>query len=67
MAHVASERASELLRDTGERVNEIAEVVGYESVPSFNKAFRKWQGESPTAYRRRHTPERTLASHSHRS
>lgn len=45
-------RAAELLRDTTDRVNEIAARVGYESVPSFNKAFRKWQGESPRAFRR---------------
>jgi AraC-like DNA-binding protein len=46
-------RAAERLRDTADRINEIATAVGYESVPSFNKAFRKWQGESPTAFRKR--------------
>lgn len=47
-------RASELLRDTRARISEIADGVGYGSVPSFNKAFRKWQGESPTMFRKRH-------------
>jgi AraC-like DNA-binding protein len=47
-------RAAELLRDTQRRVTEIAQDVGYDSVPSFNKAFRKWQGESPTAFRARY-------------
>ncbi|MFO0613453.1 MAG: AraC family transcriptional regulator [Polyangiaceae bacterium] len=51
-------RAAELLRDTGDRVNEIATSVGYESVPSFNKAFRKWQGQSPSAFRRSTTGAR---------
>jgi AraC-like DNA-binding protein len=46
-------RAAEQLRETACRVAEIATDVGYESVPSFNKAFRKWQGESPTAFRAR--------------
>jgi AraC-like DNA-binding protein len=45
-------RAAELLRDTNESIVEIAERVGYESVPSFGKAFKRWQGESPGAFRR---------------
>lgn len=48
-------RAAELLRETRRRIAEIAQDVGYESVPSFNKAFRKWQGQSPTSYRARFT------------
>jgi AraC-like DNA-binding protein/mannose-6-phosphate isomerase-like protein (cupin superfamily) len=47
-------RAAELLRDTRRRVAEIAGDVGYESVPSFNKAFRRWQGQSPTSFRARY-------------
>lgn len=47
-------RAAELLRDTRRRVAEIADDVGYESVPSFNKAFRRWQGQSPTSFRARY-------------
>ena len=47
-------RAAELLRDTRRRVAEIAGDVGYESVPSFNKAFRRWQGASPTTFRARY-------------
>jgi AraC-like DNA-binding protein len=43
------------LRETRRRIAEIAQDVGYESVPSFNKAFRKWQGQSPTSYRARFT------------
>ena len=48
-------RAAELLRETRRRIAEIAQDVGYESVPSFNKAFRKWQGQSPTSFRARYT------------
>lgn len=48
-------RAAELLRETRRRIAEIANDVGYESVPSFNKAFRKWQGQSPTSFRARYT------------
>ncbi|MFT3767088.1 MAG: AraC family transcriptional regulator [Minicystis sp.] len=45
-------RAAELLRDTNESMAEIAARVGYESVPSFSKAYKKWQGVSPGAFRR---------------
>jgi AraC-like DNA-binding protein len=46
-------RAAELLRDTDEGLVAIAARVGYESVPSFSKAFKRWQGESPGAQRRK--------------
>lgn len=45
-------RAAELLRTTDDAVGEIAAKVGYESAPSFNKAFKRWQGASPGEYRR---------------
>ena len=45
-------RAAELLRESKESVNAISSRVGYESVPSFIKAFKRWQGKSPTAFRR---------------
>jgi len=45
-------RAAELLRDTREAVSTIAARVGYDSTPSFNKAFKRWQHTSPGAYRR---------------
>jgi AraC-like DNA-binding protein len=47
-------RAAELLRYTRRRIAEIAGDIGYQSVPSFNKAFRKWQGVSPTRFRARY-------------
>jgi len=45
-------RASELLRDTNDTVAQIAARVGYESVPSFSKAFKRWRDMSPAAFRR---------------
>lgn len=45
-------RAAELLRDTEDGVIAIAERVGYESVPSFSRTFKKWRGQSPAAFRR---------------
>jgi AraC-like DNA-binding protein len=45
-------RAAELLRDTNESMADIAATVGYDSVPSFSKAYKRWQGVSPGAFRR---------------
>ena len=45
-------RAGELLRGSSTRISEIAASVGYASVPSFNKAFRKWQGATPSVFRK---------------
>jgi AraC-like DNA-binding protein len=47
-------RAAELLEDRKLGIDEIAGRVGYESVPSFTKAFKRWQGNSPGAFRRAH-------------
>jgi AraC-like DNA-binding protein len=47
-------RAAELLRDSTDGIAQIAGRVGYDSVPSFTKAFKRWQGLSPGAFRRRH-------------
>lgn len=45
-------KAAELLRDTDEGIIAIAARVGYESVPSFSRTFKRWRGESPAAFRR---------------
>ncbi|MCY1054686.1 AraC family transcriptional regulator [Nannocystis sp. SCPEA4] len=44
-------RAAELLRETEDTIAQIAGRVGYESIPSFSKAFKRWQGWSPTHHR----------------
>lgn len=46
-------RAAEHLRNTDDGIAQIASRVGYDSVPSFTKAFKRWQGTSPGAFRRR--------------
>lgn len=45
-------RAVELLEDHTLSIEEVAGRVGYRSAPSFTKAFKKWQGQSPGVYRR---------------
>jgi AraC-like DNA-binding protein len=31
---------------------EITERLGYSTLPNFSRAFRRWTGETPAAYRR---------------
>ncbi|HSC86293.1 MAG TPA: AraC family transcriptional regulator [Polyangiaceae bacterium] len=45
-------RAAELLRDDDDKIEAVAGLVGYESLPAFSRAFKRWQGESPANYRR---------------
>ncbi len=44
-------RAAELLAATNEKVETIAQAVGYEDPFVFSKAFHKWVGWTPTDYR----------------
>ena len=40
-----------LLGQASTRVNEIAECLGYANTPNFERAFKRWTGRSPGAYR----------------
>jgi AraC-like DNA-binding protein len=39
------------LHDPGVPVGEIADMVGFSEAGSFTRAFRRWTGITPTAYR----------------
>lgn len=45
-------RAGEMLRDGDSKIEAVANAVGYESLPAFSRAFKRWQGESPATFRR---------------
>jgi len=45
------EAAANLLRDGGRRVSDIAFEAGFESIPYFNRAFRRHFGCSPSEFR----------------
>jgi AraC-like DNA-binding protein len=54
MQHLTSlriERAQQLLANTDDKVESIARQVGFEDASVFSRAFKRWVGRSPKAYR----------------
>lgn len=49
--------AKKLLADTRMPVNDVAYAVGYEGSRALSKEFKKHTGCTPTAYRKKNTPE----------
>ena len=49
--------ARQLLRDTRLPVAEIAAALDYSECSAFDRAFRRWSGASPSAWRTAHTPD----------
>ena len=41
------------LREARHSLSEVAFLLGYSEVSAFNRAFRRWTGETPLAYRRK--------------
>lgn len=53
-------RAHELLADAALELNEVAFLLGYEDQSSFFRAFRLWEGATPSHWRAAHQGQRTL-------
>jgi AraC-like DNA-binding protein len=54
MQHLASlriEQACHLLSSTSDKVESIAKQVGFENTTVFSRAFKRWVGQSPKAFR----------------
>ncbi|WP_049805121.1 AraC family transcriptional regulator [Stigmatella aurantiaca] len=45
-------KAAQLLRESNLSLSEVAAHAGYHSEASFNRAFKRWEGVAPGAYRR---------------
>lgn len=53
LTKLRQDMAQPLLRDGRLAVSEVAFLLGYEDPSSFQRAFRRWSGVSPRAFRRR--------------
>ena len=53
LTKLRKDMAQPLLRDGRLAVSEVAFLLGYEDPSSFQRAFRRWSGVSPRAFRRR--------------
>lgn len=51
VAEMREQLARELLADTNLTVEQVAEELGYAETSSFSRAFTRWTGSSPSAYR----------------
>ncbi|MEO1012919.1 MAG: AraC family transcriptional regulator [Bacteroidota bacterium] len=56
---VRIEKAAQLLRFSNTSISEISEMVGYDTLSSLSAAFQKRFGLSPTAYRKKHNPQKS--------
>jgi AraC-like DNA-binding protein len=45
-------KAARLLRESDDSTSAVAGHVGYRSDAAFNRAFTRWEGTGPGAYRR---------------
>lgn len=49
--HIRRDRAQRLVASGATSIGQIADLLGYNDVTNFSRAFRRWTGESPRAYR----------------
>lgn len=66
---VRFEIACELLSHTGMALSQIAAVLRYSEPSAFTRAFRRWSGQTPSAWRASHprAPKSRLPCRSHHS
>lgn len=57
---IRMQRATQLLADTGRRLEAVATAVGYQDAFGFSKVFKRTLGVSPKEFRRRDAAERAL-------
>ncbi|WNG36650.1 AraC family transcriptional regulator [Archangium violaceum] len=53
-------KAAQFLRESELSLSEVAVTVGYQNEASFNRAFKRWEGIAPGAYRRQNERTRAL-------
>lgn len=59
---VRFEQTIHLLKDSDQKITDIAFNLGYEEQANFTRAFKRWTGISPSHYRRLYLKTDTVAS-----
>lgn len=54
MITLRMEKACELLKDSNQKIYEVADKVGYQYIPYFSRQFKETFGITPLEYRRKH-------------
>jgi AraC-like DNA-binding protein len=54
LTQVRHEKAIEYLKDSSLDIKEVAFMIGYEDINSFYRAFRLWEGDTPSNWRAKH-------------
>ena len=57
------EQAIEYLADPSLDIKEVAFLIGYEDQNSFYRAFRLWEGDTPSRWRTEHFSSPSLSEH----
>ncbi|WP_372635423.1 AraC family transcriptional regulator [Cohnella sp.] len=47
------EKAKQMIQFTDQSLTQIADELGFQSIHAFSRTFRKWEGQSPSAYRKK--------------
>ncbi|MFD0712715.1 AraC family transcriptional regulator [Paenibacillus sp. GCM10027626] len=47
------EKAKQMIQFTGQSLTQIADELGFQSIHAFSRTFRNWEGQSPSAYRKK--------------
>ncbi|MGD6962347.1 helix-turn-helix domain-containing protein [Fictibacillus phosphorivorans] len=63
LTQVRHEQAREYLADPSLDIKEVAFLIGYEDQNSFYRAFRLWEGDTPSNWRNEHLGKHSLNRH----
>jgi AraC-like DNA-binding protein len=61
VSEIRFEIARQLLEDTEVPLDQIAAALGYSEASAFTRAFRRWSGETPSAWRSERRPDIAVA------